>query len=169
MQPGGVVRPSGRPSIPVHDVSNDRNFDLEHMCMRKKYRHMSTIVKTLPTVESTRVFRSAQGKEDGDTSYLFFPWLGLSATEFGIGKVMCSLYHASSAGSVRTRQEKAERIREKRRMEKQHKEAQVRLRKAMEDVRHESKVVRSVILPSSGVSSSAVPVRRSQRLRNMRG
>lgn len=149
------------PLIPVHDAEADGNFGLVQAHMRQKYRHMGTIVKNLPTTDSTKVFRSAA--QQNHSHQLFFPWLGLSASEFGIGKVMCSLYHASSTGSVLTRQEKAERIREKRKAERQHKEAHRRLQRAVEEASRETNVVPSVLVQSAPPLRAA-PVRRSRRL-----
>lgn len=68
--------------------------------LRDKYSHMGRLVKALPTTDMTRVFRSADTSVAKDTSRLFFPWLGMNACEFGIGKVMCSLSHSSSLAAA---------------------------------------------------------------------
>ena len=152
------------PTIPVQDLSDDRNFHDGARCMRAKYRHMGTVVKNMQTTDSTKVFQSASADDPSQSANLFFPWLGINAMEFGIGKIMCSLYHSSNAGSIRTRQEKAERIREKRKMEKRHREAQEQLRRAMEQAKTDTMDVCQPMVLSAAPVVAPVPVRRSRRL-----
>ena len=124
------------------------------LCMRAKYRHMGTVVRALPTCDMTRVFRCANEASvtTNVSSQLFFPWLGMNASEFGIGKVMCSLLHASSVGS-RQRQRNFEKKQPTRKADEPA---------AAENVTVDNEVLTILVEPAS---VSTTTVRRSNRLK----
>lgn len=85
--------------ISGHRSAVEKKKRMASEALNRKYSYMGGVVRTLPTTDMTRVFRSADVIGTKDTSRLFFPWLGLNASEFGIGKLLCSMSHSISTPS----------------------------------------------------------------------